>query len=43
MATASQWIGGSRPRTLPAAFAPVIVGTGLAAGAKSASLDPPGA
>ena len=35
MATASQWIGGSRPRTLPAAFAPVIVGTGLAASAKS--------
>jgi len=33
MATASQWIGGSRPRTLPAAFAPVIVGTGLAIGA----------
>lgn len=33
MATASQWIGGSRPRTLPAAFAPVIVGTGLAVGA----------
>ena len=35
MATASQWLGGSRPRTLPAAFAPVIVGTGLAASAKS--------
>jgi 1,4-dihydroxy-2-naphthoate octaprenyltransferase len=35
MATASQWIGGSRPRTLPAAFAPVIVGTGLAVSAKS--------
>ncbi len=35
MATASQWIGGSRPRTLPAAFAPVIVGTGLAIGAGS--------
>lgn len=35
MATASQWIGGSRPRTLPAAFAPVIVGTGLAVGADS--------
>lgn len=35
MATASQWIGGSRPRTLPAAFAPVIVGTGLAIGAQS--------
>ncbi len=35
MATASQWIGGSRPRTLPAAFAPVVVGTGLAVGAHS--------
>jgi 1,4-dihydroxy-2-naphthoate octaprenyltransferase len=35
MATASQWIGGSRPRTLPAAFAPVFVGTGLAIGAGS--------
>jgi len=35
MATASQWIGGSRPRTLPAAFAPVIVGTGLAVSAQS--------
>jgi 1,4-dihydroxy-2-naphthoate octaprenyltransferase len=35
MATASQWIGGSRPRTLPAAFAPVIVGTGLAIGAQT--------
>lgn len=37
MATASQWLAGSRPRTLPAAFAPVIVGTGLAIGAKSFS------
>lgn len=37
MATVSQWIGGSRPRTLPAAFAPVIVGTGLAIGASSAN------
>jgi len=35
MATASQWFGGARPRTLPAAFAPVIVGTGLAIGAKT--------
>jgi 1,4-dihydroxy-2-naphthoate polyprenyltransferase len=35
MATASQWLGGSRPRTLPAAFAPVFVGTGLAIGAQS--------
>jgi 1,4-dihydroxy-2-naphthoate octaprenyltransferase len=33
MATAAQWLAGSRPRTLPAAFAPVIVGTGLALGA----------
>ncbi|MCH9814923.1 MAG: 1,4-dihydroxy-2-naphthoate polyprenyltransferase [Actinomycetia bacterium] len=30
MATASQWIAGARPRTLPAAFAPVAVGTGVA-------------
>ncbi len=30
MATTSQWIQGARPRTLPAAVAPVIVGTGAA-------------
>lgn len=36
MATAAQWIGGARPRTLPAALAPVAVGTGLAAYAASA-------
>ena len=30
MATASQWLAGARPRTLPAAFAPVAVGTGVA-------------
>ena len=35
MATASQWLGGSRPRTLPAAFAPVIVGTGMAISVQS--------
>jgi 1,4-dihydroxy-2-naphthoate octaprenyltransferase len=35
MATAAQWFGGSRPRTLPAAFAPVIVGTGLAIGGQT--------
>jgi len=35
MATGSQWLSGSRPRTLPAAFAPVIVGTGLAIGVTS--------
>ncbi|KHL19244.1 1,4-dihydroxy-2-naphthoate octaprenyltransferase [Mumia flava] len=30
MATASQWISGARPRTLPAAVAPVVAGTGAA-------------
>jgi len=30
MATLSQWVEGSRPRTLPAAIAPVLVGTGAA-------------
>ena len=31
MATAAQWLEGARPRTLPAAIAPVAVGAGLAA------------
>ena len=31
MATAAQWLAGARPRTLPAALAPVLVGTGAAA------------
>lgn len=31
MASLSQWIAGARPRTLPAAIAPVIVGTAAAA------------
>ena len=35
MASAGQWIGGARPRTLPAAIAPVAVGAGLAAYADS--------
>jgi 1,4-dihydroxy-2-naphthoate octaprenyltransferase len=31
MTTAAHWIEGARPRTLPAAVAPVVAGTGLAA------------
>lgn len=31
MATTSQWLHGARPRTLPAALSPVLVGTGAAA------------
>ncbi|MGY4645464.1 1,4-dihydroxy-2-naphthoate polyprenyltransferase [Cellulomonas sp. URHB0016] len=31
MTTASEWVAGARPRTLPAAAAPVLVGTGAAA------------
>ena len=31
MTTAADWIAGSRPRTLPAAVAPVLAGTGVAA------------
>jgi 1,4-dihydroxy-2-naphthoate octaprenyltransferase len=31
MATAAQWVEGARPRTLPAAVAPVAAGTGAAA------------
>jgi 1,4-dihydroxy-2-naphthoate octaprenyltransferase len=30
MATTNEWIQGARPRTLPAAIAPVLVGTGIA-------------
>ncbi|TFV66127.1 1,4-dihydroxy-2-naphthoate polyprenyltransferase [Blastococcus sp. CT_GayMR20] len=30
MATPAQWLAGARPRTLPAAVAPVLVGTGTA-------------
>lgn len=35
VATASQWVEGARPRTLPAAISPVIAGTGAAAYADS--------
>ncbi len=38
MATIAQWIEGARPRTLPAAIAPVIVGTGAAAALGEANL-----
>ena len=31
MATAAEWVAGARPRTLPAALAPVLAGTGIAA------------
>ena len=34
----SQWVGGARPRTLPAAVAPVAVGAGLAAWASAFDL-----
>ena len=35
MPTLAQWVEGARPRTLPAAVAPVLVGTGAAAAASS--------
>ncbi len=38
MATLAQWIEGARPRTIPAAVAPVLVGTGAAAQLGSASV-----
>lgn len=33
MATTAEWIEGARPRTLPAAFAPIAIGVGIAVGA----------
>ena len=38
MATASDWVAGARPRTLPAAVAPVVVGTAAAAPLERADL-----
>ena len=38
MATTAEWIEGARLRTLPAALAPVAVGTGAAAEMGSASV-----
>jgi 1,4-dihydroxy-2-naphthoate polyprenyltransferase len=37
MASAAQWVEGARPRTLPAAVAPVAAGTGAAAALDAAS------
>ena len=37
MATPAQWLAGARPKTLPAAVAPVAVGTGVAAHQDSAA------
>lgn len=37
MATPAQWLSGARPRTLPAAVAPVLVGTGAAAALNAAN------
>jgi 1,4-dihydroxy-2-naphthoate polyprenyltransferase len=38
MPSLGQWVAGARPRTLPAAVAPVLVGTGAAAAVDSAVL-----
>jgi 1,4-dihydroxy-2-naphthoate octaprenyltransferase len=40
MATPTQWVAGARPRTLPAALAPVLVGTGAAAALDGFCLGP---
>jgi 1,4-dihydroxy-2-naphthoate polyprenyltransferase len=40
MATAAQWVEGARPRTLPAAVAPVAAGTGAAAAVDGFRLGP---
>jgi 1,4-dihydroxy-2-naphthoate octaprenyltransferase len=37
MATLSEWVEGARPRTLPAAVAPVLVGTGAASAINQAN------
>jgi len=40
VATPAQWVAGARPRTLPAALAPVFVGTGVAAALDGFRLAP---
>ncbi|HYO86902.1 MAG TPA: 1,4-dihydroxy-2-naphthoate polyprenyltransferase [Dermatophilaceae bacterium] len=42
MARLSEWVAGARPRTLPAAVAPVAIGTGAAAAAGAARWDAAG-
>jgi 1,4-dihydroxy-2-naphthoate octaprenyltransferase len=42
MTTAAQWVAGARPRTLPAAVVPVMVGTAAAVGADGAEGAPDG-
>jgi len=42
MTTAAQWVAGARPRTLPAAVVPVLVGTAAAVGADGAGGAPDG-
>ncbi|MBA2495701.1 MAG: 1,4-dihydroxy-2-naphthoate polyprenyltransferase [Acidimicrobiia bacterium] len=42
MTTAAQWVAGARPRTLPAAVVPVLVGTAAAVGADGARGAPDG-
>ncbi len=39
MTTAHEWFEGARPRTLPAAVAPVLVGTGVGMLARNGTLD----
>jgi 1,4-dihydroxy-2-naphthoate octaprenyltransferase len=40
VATPAQWVAGARPRTLPAAVAPVVVGSGVAAAVDGFRLGP---
>lgn len=40
MTSSRDWVTGARPRTLPAAVAPVLVGTGAAAGVGSLDIGP---
>ena len=40
MTTVAEWVEGARPRTLPAAFSPVIAGTGIAAATGGVAVVP---